>query len=44
VRLAFTQPDATTITIALTARTKHPDPNTGTYHYYTLSETIYKRN
>jgi hypothetical protein len=42
--LAFALPNATTMTVTLTARTKAVDPTTNQYKYYTLSETIRRRN
>jgi hypothetical protein len=41
---AFTQPDANTISITLTAKTTNRDPNTGNYRTYTLTETVQRRN
>jgi hypothetical protein len=42
--LMFTQPDPNSVDITVTARTQHVDPRTGAYHYYTLNETVRKRN
>jgi hypothetical protein len=42
--LAFSQPDSTSITIALTGRTSNPDPHTGRYNSYSLTDTVMKRN
>jgi prepilin-type N-terminal cleavage/methylation domain-containing protein len=42
--LAFALPNATTMTVTLTARTKGVDPTTNQYRYYTLTETIRRRN
>jgi hypothetical protein len=42
--LAFALPTATTMTVTLTARTKSLDPTTHQYKYYTLTETIRRRN
>jgi hypothetical protein len=42
--LAFALPNATTMTVTLTARTKAVDPTTNQYKYYTLTETIRRRN
>jgi prepilin-type N-terminal cleavage/methylation domain-containing protein len=40
----FSQPDANTISITLTAQTKNIDRNTRQKHQYTLTETVQKRN
>jgi prepilin-type N-terminal cleavage/methylation domain-containing protein len=42
--LSFALPTPTTTTISLTARTKSVDPATNQYRYYTLTETVRKRN
>jgi prepilin-type N-terminal cleavage/methylation domain-containing protein len=42
--LSFAQPDLTTISITLTARTQNIDPRTKNYRSYTLNETVRKRN
>jgi Tfp pilus assembly protein PilW len=41
---SFTQPDANTITIALTGRTRALDPRSGEYRHYTITETVRRRN
>jgi prepilin-type N-terminal cleavage/methylation domain-containing protein len=41
---SFTLPNATAITITLTARTPHIDPIKKQYRYYTLTENIRMRN
>jgi len=40
----FSQPDANTISIALTAQTRNVDPNTRQKRQYTLTETVLRRN
>jgi prepilin-type N-terminal cleavage/methylation domain-containing protein len=40
----FSQPDANTISITLTAQTKNVDPNTQQKRQYTLTETVLRRN
>jgi len=40
----FSQPDANTIGITLTAQTRNVDPNTRQKHQYTLTETVLRRN
>jgi len=40
----FSQPDAHTIGITLTAQTRNVDPNTGQKRQYTLTETVLRRN
>src|SRR5262249_2549964 len=40
----FSQPDANTIGITLTAQTRNSDPNTQHKRQYTLSETVLRRN
>jgi Tfp pilus assembly protein PilE len=40
----FSQPDAHTIGITLTAQTRNVDPKTGQKRQYTLSETVLRRN
>ena len=40
----FSQPDAKTISITLTAQTRNIDPNTHHKRQYTLSETVLRRN
>lgn len=42
--LAFSQPDSTSITIALTGKTGNPDPHTGLYSSYSMTDTVRKRN
>jgi prepilin-type N-terminal cleavage/methylation domain-containing protein len=42
--LSFALPTPTSITISLTARTKSIDPTTNQYRYYSLTETVRKRN
>jgi len=42
--IEFLLPNATTMTITLKARTSAVDPTTNQYRYYTLSETIRRRN
>jgi prepilin-type N-terminal cleavage/methylation domain-containing protein len=42
--LAFALPNPRTMTVTLTARTKAVDPTTNQYKYYTLTETIRRRN
>lgn len=41
--LTFTYSNPT-VDVTLTARTRHVDPRTGAYQYYTLNETVRKRN
>jgi prepilin-type N-terminal cleavage/methylation domain-containing protein len=40
----FSQPDANTISITLTAQTRNVDPNTQYKRQYTLTETVLRRN
>jgi prepilin-type N-terminal cleavage/methylation domain-containing protein len=40
----FSQPDANTISITLTAQTRNVDPNTQQKRQYTLTETVLRRN
>jgi len=40
----FSQPDAHTIGITLTAQARNVDPNTGQKRQYTLTETVLRRN
>jgi prepilin-type N-terminal cleavage/methylation domain-containing protein len=40
----FSQPDANTISITLTAQTKNVDPNAQQKRQYTLTETVLRRN
>ena len=40
----FSQPDANTISITLTAQTRNIDPNTQQKRQYTLTETVLRRN
>ena len=40
----FSQPDAHTIGITLTAQTRNVDPKTGQKRQYTLTETVLRRN
>ena len=40
----FSQPDANTISITLTAQTRNIDPNTQQKRQYTLNETVLRRN
>jgi len=40
----FSQPDANTIGITLTAQTRNVDPKTGQKRQYTLTETVLRRN
>jgi prepilin-type N-terminal cleavage/methylation domain-containing protein len=40
----FSQPDANTISITLTAQTKNVDPNTQQKRQYALTETVLRRN
>jgi prepilin-type N-terminal cleavage/methylation domain-containing protein len=40
----FSQPDANTISITLTAQTRNVDPNIRQKHQYTLTETVLRRN
>ena len=40
----FSQPDAKTIGITLTAQTRNVDPKTGQKRQYTLTETVLRRN
>ena len=40
----FSQPDANTISITLTAQTRNVDPNTRQKRQYTLTETVLRRN
>jgi len=40
----FSQPDANTIGITLTAQTRNVAPNTEQKHQYTLTETVLRRN
>jgi prepilin-type N-terminal cleavage/methylation domain-containing protein len=42
--LSFAQPDPTTISIAVTARTQNIDPRTKNYRSYTLTETVRRRD
>ncbi len=42
--LAFSQPDSTSVTIALTGRTSNPDPYTGLSNSYSMTDTVRKRN
>jgi Tfp pilus assembly protein PilW len=42
--LAFSQPDSTSITIALTGKTSNPDPHTGLDNSYSMTDTVRKRN
>jgi prepilin-type N-terminal cleavage/methylation domain-containing protein len=42
--LAFSLPDSTSVTIALTGRTSNPDPHTGLYNSYSMADTVRKRN
>ncbi len=43
-QLAFSQPASNSVAITLTGRTGHPDPRTGQYHSYKLTDTVLKRN
>ncbi len=43
-QLSFSQPDSNSVAITLTGRTSHPDPRTGQYHSYSLTDTVMKRN
>jgi Tfp pilus assembly protein PilW len=40
----FSQPDANTIVVTLTAQTRNVDPKTGQKRQYTLTETVLRRN
>ena len=40
----FSQPDANTIGVTLTAQTRNVDPKTGQKRQYTLTETVLRRN
>jgi Tfp pilus assembly protein PilW len=42
--LSFTQTDPWSLVITVTGRTANPDPNTGAYRYFTLTDTARKRN
>jgi prepilin-type N-terminal cleavage/methylation domain-containing protein len=42
--LSFAQPDPTTISISVTARTQNIDPRTKNYRSYTLTETVRRRD
>ena len=42
--LSFTQSDPVSLVITVTGRTANPDPNTGAYKYFTLTDTARKRN
>jgi len=42
--LAFSQPNSNSVTIALNGRTSNPDPHTGLYNSYNLTDTVRKRN
>src|SRR5205807_8113239 len=42
--LAFSQPNSNSVTIALNGRTSNPDPHTGLYNSYNLTDTVWKRN
>src|SRR5437660_11872044 len=42
--LSFSQPNASTISITEAARTRVPDPRTQRYVYYTLTQSVTKRN
>jgi hypothetical protein len=42
--LTFSQPDTASITIALTGRSSNPDPLTGQYNWYSLTDTVRRRN
>jgi len=42
--LTFSQPDPTSVSVALTAQTQTIDPRTGKYASYTLSDTVRKMN
>jgi Tfp pilus assembly protein PilW len=44
INLAFSQPDPNSITITLTGQTSNPDPHTGGYNSYSLTDTVRKRN
>lgn len=42
--LSFSQPDPASVEITVVGRTSTPDPRTGAYSYYSLTDTARKRN
>lgn len=42
--LSFTQPDPMSVSISMTAQSQRIDPRTEQYQYYTLTDTVRKRN